>query len=91
MTNDTSPPIEVRASPWVDQAWAALRQIAPPIVAFLIGRHLIPDDVAALVLAIVGGVALPITVGQFKTRLRAQQLATVAKDPAVPQHVIVTK
>ncbi len=85
-----TPPIEVHDSPLPDQAWAALRQLAPPVMAFLIGRHLIADDLAVL-LGIAGAIVWPIVMGQLKTRERAQQLSTIAADPRVPDAVATTK
>lgn len=64
--------IDLSKAPWVHQAWAGLRQIIPPVVAFAIGRHYIPDDVATLILAIAAGIGVPITLGQLKTRQLVQ-------------------
>jgi hypothetical protein len=84
------PPISVNASPLPDQLWAAVRQIAPPVMAFLIGRNLITDDIAIL-LGTAGAIVWPIVQGQIKTRHRAKQLATVANDPRVPDAVASVK
>lgn len=84
-------PIKVNSSPVPAQIWAGLRQVVPPVVAFLIGRHYIPDDVATLILAIAAGIGVPIAFGQYSTRAQAQTLAAVATNPAVPDSVITTK
>ncbi len=84
--NNEAPQIEVNASPLPDQAWAAVRQIAPPVMAFLIGRHLISNDLA-IMLGVVGAVIWPIVAGQIHTRHRATQLANIAADPRVPDAV----
>lgn len=84
MSSDTTPPIEVHDSPLPDQAWAGLRQVAPAIMAFALGRHWLTNDVAIL-LGVAGGVVWPIIAGQLKTRRRAQQLTVVAN--AAPDHV----
>jgi hypothetical protein len=88
-SND-APRISVNPSPLPDQAWAALRQIAPPVMAFLIGRHWIADDVAVM-LGIVGAIIWPIVAGQIQTRHRATQLANIAADPRVPDAVAALK
>lgn len=75
--NDTTPPIAVNASPLPDQLWAAVRQIAPPITAFALGRGWIGEDVAGLIAAVLA-IVWPIVAGQIKTRERAKQLATIA-------------
>ena len=90
MTPNETPQIEVNASPLPDQAWAALRQIAPPLMAFLIGRKLIADDIAIL-LGLVGAIIWPIVAGQLATRHRAKQLANIAADRRVPDAVAVVK
>lgn len=83
-------PIIVNDSPLPDQLWAGVRQVAPAIVAFLVGRHLIADDTVT-VLSVAGGVVWPIVAGQLKTRRRAQQLATIAASPQVPDTVARVK
>jgi hypothetical protein len=88
--NNTAPQIEVNASPLPDQLWAGVRQIAPALTAFALGRHWIENDVAAVLMA-VGGMAWPIIAGQIKTRHRANQLANIAADPRVPNEVVVAK
>jgi hypothetical protein len=91
VTDDNEKPqIAVNGSPLTDQLWAGVRQIAPPVMAFLIGRHLIADDVAVL-LGIAGGVIWPIVAGQIATRHRATQLTNIAADPRVPDAVAVVK
>jgi uncharacterized membrane protein len=81
-------PITVHASPLPDQLWAGLRQIAPAVVTFALGKGWLDNDSAAL-LAVLGGVAWPIVAGQLKTRRRAQELAVVAS--AAPDHVATVK
>lgn len=88
--DNEQPQIEVNASPLPDQLWAALRQIAPPVMAFLVGRHLIDNDTVVL-LGVAGGVVWPIVAGQLKTRHRAMQLANIANDPRTPDAVAVAK
>jgi hypothetical protein len=91
MPDETAPtPIEVNASPVQDQLWAGIRQIAPALMAFLIGRNLIQNDTAIL-LGVVGGIAWPIIAGQLKTRRRAVDLATIANDKRVPDEVAVIR
>lgn len=83
-------PIEVHASPLVDQLWAALRQIAPAGMAFALGRGWVSNDMAVL-LGVAGGIAWPIVAGQLKTRERAQQLVRIASDDRVPDAVAKIK
>ena len=90
MTDDTTPPIEVHATPLPDMLWAALRQIAPPIATFALGKGWIDNDLLILLTAI-AGVLWPIVAGQLKTRERATQLATAASDPRVPDEVLTVK
>lgn len=78
LQQDAEPPVEVHESPAFDQLWALLRQIIPPLIAFLVGRGFIKDDVGVL-LVTVGGVVAPIVVGQLKTRLRAMQLSNITR------------
>ena len=81
-------PIEVHASPLPDQLWAAVRQIAPAVMAFGIGKGWLDND-AAVLLGVLGGVAWPIVAGQLKTRRRAIQLAHVTA--SAPDSVAVFK
>ena len=90
MGDNEQPQIEVNASPLPDQLWAGVRQLAPAMMAFAIGRHWVADDIAVF-LGVVGGMIWPIVAGQLKTRHRAIQLATIAKDPRVPDAVVTTK
>jgi len=83
-------PIIVNDSPLPDQLWAGLRQVAPAVVAFMVGRHLIADDTVTMI-SVAGGVIWPIVAGQLKTRRRAQQLATIAASPQVPDSVARVK
>ena len=80
--------IEVHGSPLPDQLWAAVRQIAPPVMAFALGKGWLENDVAAL-LGALGAIVWPIVAGQLKTRLRATQLATVAA--SAPDDVATVK
>ena len=90
MAFDPNQPIEAHASPLPDQAWAGLRQLAPAIMAFALGRGWLANDMAML-LGVVGGIAWPLIVGQMKTRRRAQELASVAANPDTPDHVAVLR
>lgn len=63
---DTTPPIAVNSSPLPDQLWAAVRQIAPPVMAFAIGKGWIGNDVGIL-LGTMGAILWPIIAGQIKT------------------------
>ena len=80
--------IEVHGSPLPDQLWAALRQIAPPMMAYALGKGWLENDLAAL-LGALGAIVWPIVAGQIKTRLRAQQLTTVAA--SAPDDVATVK
>lgn len=82
----TSPPIEAHPTPLPDQLWALLRQIVPPVTAFLIARGYLATDVA-LLLGTLGGIVWPIVAGQLKTRRRAVELTTVAASPRVPEDI----
>ena len=88
LQQDDEPPVVIHESPLPDQAWALLRQIVPPIVAFCVGRGLIADDLGSLILALFATVA-PIVWGQLKTRLRAMQLSNLEKK--VPDNLLTTK
>ncbi len=88
LEQETGPPVIVHESAWPDQLWALLRQILPPISAFLIGRGIIDDDTVGLIGA-TGVILVPIIIGQLKTRLRANQLAGLEK--RVPDHLLTTK
>lgn len=90
MSDDTTPPIEVHASPLPDQAWSALRASVLALTAFALGRHWIEGDVATLVTALLGIVA-PLILGQLKTRERATQLTNIAADPRTPDDVATVK
>ena len=72
------------------QLWAGVRQIAPPLMAFAIGRHWIADDLS-VVLGIGGAILYPIIAGQLKTRARQKQLIAIARDKRVPDAVAVLK
>lgn len=90
MTDDTTPPIAVNSSPLPDQLWAAVRQIAPPVMAFAIGKGWIGND-AGILLGSVGAIIWPIVAGQIKTRERAQQLTMIAGDVRTPDAVATVK
>jgi hypothetical protein len=90
VSDNEQPQIEVNASPFPDQLWAGVRQLAPAAMAFAIGRHWVADDLAVF-LGVAGGMVWPIVAGQLKTRHRAMQLANIAKDPRVPDAVVTTK
>lgn len=83
-------PIEAHSSPLPDQLWAGLRQIAPAVMAFALGKGWLENDMAVL-LGVVGGVLWPIVAGQLKTRRRAIELATVAAHPSTPNDVAVLR
>lgn len=88
--NNEAPPIVVDASPLPDQLWAAVRQVAPPVMAFAIGKGWLANDVAVL-LGTLGAIVWPIVAGQLKTRHRAKQLATIVSDRRVPDAVGMLK
>lgn len=90
MTEETTQPIEAHDSPLPDQAWAALRQFAPAVMAFAIGRGWLSDDLSIL-LGVLGGVVWPIVAGQLKTRRRATELAILARAPTTPDSLAVIK
>lgn len=81
-------PLEVNSSPLPDQLWAGLRQVAPPLLAFALGRGWIPDDIVP-VATVVGGVVWAIIAGQLKTRRRAKELTALAS--AAPDSVAVLR
>ena len=87
-TQDPEVPVEIHASPLPDQAWALLRQLIPPIVAFCVGKGLIDDNTAALIISVLAMVA-PIIIGQLKTRLRATQFAII--EEKVDDSILTTK
>jgi len=81
-------PLEVHGSPLPDQLWAGLRQVAPPLLAFALGRGWVPNDIVPVV-TVVGGVVWAIVAGQLKTRRRAKQLTALAT--VAPDNVAVLK
>lgn len=85
--NNETPPIVVDGSPLSDQLWAAMRQIAPPAMAFAIGKGWISNELGIL-LGTVAAIIWPIVAGQLKTRHRAVQLANIAKDGRNPGAVL---
>lgn len=87
MTDET---ILVNASPLPDQLWAGMRQLAPAVIAFAVGRQIIPQDAAPL-LAAAGLFIWPIVAGQLKTRHFSKALARLAASPEVPDHLVQTK
>lgn len=72
--------IIANATPLPDQLWAGVRQVAPPLMAFALGKGWIDNDLAAL-LGTLGMIVWPIVAGQLATRRRAKQLAKAAADP----------
>lgn len=74
--NEEIQPLNVHATPLPDQLWAGVRQVAPALMAFSLGKGWLQNDMAVL-LGVVGGVVWPIVAGQLKTRRRAQELAHV--------------
>lgn len=88
--NNEQPQIEVNGSALPDMLWAALRQAAPPIMAFALAKGWLSSDLAVL-LGVLGGIAWPIIVGQLKTRHRATQLVNIANDVRVPDAVVMVK
>jgi hypothetical protein len=83
-------PILVNATPTSDQLYAAVRQIGMAVGAWAIGKGYLQADTATA-LGTIALVAVPFVYGQLKTRLRAQQLATVASSPKVPDSVASIK
>lgn len=88
VTQKVTPPIVVHETPLPDQAWALFRQLIPPIVAFLLGKGILDDSEATMILS-VSAIVLPIIWGQLKTRLRAKQLATL--EGKVSDRILTTK
>lgn len=76
--------IKVSRSPISEQAWLALRKIAPALVAFALARGWLTNDVSIL-LAIIGGAVWPIGHDQIAAWQRHPALAELADDPAIPQ------
>lgn len=102
MTDNTTPPIVVNATPTNDQLAAGMRTLVLVVsvvtgLAGLISKH----DWAGFVTYVQSSdfltvAALAISAatfawGQWKTRHRAKQLGAVAVDPRVPDAVITTK
>ena len=91
LTGDNeTPQIVTDDSPLPDMLWAALRQIAPPVVTFALAKGWLSNDLSIL-LGVIGGVLWPIVAGQLKTRHRATQLVNLGKDRRVPAAIITTK
>ena len=88
LEQEVTPPVVVHETPLPDQLWALLRQLLPPVVAFLVARNYITNDVAEIATVAVG-IGLPIIIGQLKTRLRALQLAMVER--RVDDSILTTK
>lgn len=80
--------IEVPASPLAGSFWMALRQIIPPVIAYMVGRGYIAHDTAAMLGAVGAGVA-PIIYGQVRTWKRSKALVSLAQ--AVPDSIAVLK
>lgn len=79
-------PVEAHASPLPDQLWALMRQVVPPLAAYAAGRGWLSDD-TMLLLGATGAAVWAFVAGQLKTRRRALELASVAANPATPDHV----
>lgn len=94
MTTPTKPrkhrPITVNPSPIAEQAWVALRKIAPAIVMFALAKGWLSNDLSVL-LGIVGGVVWPIGYGQLATWQNRAALTSLAIDPTVPQVTFASK
>lgn len=82
--------VQVDDSPLTVQLWAGVRQLAPPLMAFAIGRHWLADDLS-IVLGVGGAILWPIIAGQLKTRARQKELIGIASDKRVPDAVAVLK
>lgn len=96
------PPISVNASPATDQAASAVRtlllvvSVGTALAGFLSKRDLAgfiayaqSSDFLSIVALLVGGATF--AWGQWKTRHRAKQLATIAADPRTPDSVAMIK
>jgi len=102
MTDNTTPPIQANPTPVTDQAASAIRTVllcigvVSALAGFVAKRDLAgfiaymqsSDFLAAMSLLLAAG---SFVWGQWKTRHRAKQLATVAADPRVPDEVIALK
>lgn len=88
--NNETPPIVVNDSPLPDQLWAGVRQIAPAITAFALGKGWLDNETATLQAAVIG-IVWPIVAGQMKTRRRAKQLANLGRDARCADAIITTK
>lgn len=100
--NNEAPPITVNASPATDQATSAVRtvllifSVVTALAGFFSKRDLAgfiayvqsSDFITALAL-LIG--AATFAWGQWKTRHRAKQLATIAADPRTPDSVATIK
>lgn len=80
--------IQVNENPIWDQLWTGSRQIILIMTAYLVGRGILAQDTAGIIVSI-SAIAVPFIIGQLSTRNRAKQLATIAK--AVPDSVAVVK
>jgi hypothetical protein len=100
-TNET-PPIQVAASPAMDQAAATVRILLLVLgVGTTIAGFVSKRDLAGFIAYVqssdfITALAVLITVGtfswsQWKTRHRAKQLAAIAADPRVPEEVVTLK
>lgn len=87
---DEAAPILAHETPLPDMLWAALRQIAPPVATFALGKRWIDNDMLILLTAL-AGIVWPILAGQLKTRRRSRELATLAASPEVPAHLAQLK
>lgn len=82
--------VQVNANSLPDQFWTGVRQIATVVGAWAVGKGYLQADTASALGAILL-VAVPIAYGQWKTYLRATQLATIASSPSVPDAVAQIK
>jgi hypothetical protein len=90
MNEESMQPIVVNESPVPDQLAAAARVLCVAAGSFLIGRGWLSEDTAAAI-GVVLMTAGPFLYGQWKTRQRARQLASIARSPFVPDAVAQTK
>lgn len=82
--------VKVNKTPTKDQLWAGVRTAVVAISAWAVGKGFIGQDTATM-LGSVALVAVPVVIGQLKTRRRAQELAKIAASPKVPDSVAQIK
>ncbi len=76
--------ISVSTSSVPDMGWAGLRQILTAVGGVLMAHGYVSQSNWTLIAGLVTAIA-PIIWGQIATHVRAQQLADLAKNPAVTQ------